>query len=89
MVGVSGIATSEDALSGLTHFLPGRLMKLSGLIGILAIISPHLLIGEHFIDTLKQSFRFHTFDARMTVTLLPLIAYIYLQTNFIGTIGFS
>lgn len=64
-------------------------MKLSGLVGILALVSPHLIIGEHLKETLEKSFRFHSMDARTTVVLLPLIAYLYIESDFVGTLGFS
>lgn len=88
VVGISGAATSPDALSGLQTFIPNRLMKLSWLIGLFAITSPHLIIGEHFKETLQQAFRFRTTDARTTVVFLPLIAYLYIESDFVGTIGF-
>lgn len=89
IVGISGMATSPDALSGLENFLPTWLVRITGLVWILALISPHLIIGEHMKETLQQTFRFHTIDARTTVVVLPLLAYLYIQSDFVETIGFS
>lgn len=89
VVWISGATTTTDTLSGLQAFLPSRLVKLSWLIGLLAILSPHLVLWENLFETLRQNFSFSRLDARATVTLLPLIAYLYIQSDFVSTIGFS
>ena len=89
VVGISGIATTTDALSGLQNFLPSRIVKLSWLVGILAISSPHLVLWENLFETLKQNFRLSSLNAWTVVTVLPLIAYLYLQSDFVSTIWFS
>lgn len=89
MVGITGIETTQDGITGLTSHIGNWIMKLGGVVGILAIISPHLIIGEHFIDTLKDYFKISHLNARIITILLPLLAYMYIDGTFIDTIGFA
>lgn len=89
IVGVSWAATSQDALSGLVGFLPGRMVKAGGIIGLLAILSPHFVFGENLMETLKKDFHVPWLMAWSMVALGPLLLYLYIQSDFVSIIGLS
>lgn len=64
-------------------------MKLGGVVGIFAITSPHLIIGEHLIEILRDFFRISHRTARAFTILLPLLILLYIGGGFIETIGFA
>lgn len=87
VVGVSGYATSEDAIRGLAVFAGERVVFWGSLIGFLAVFTSYIAASKNFQEMLRLDFIFPQKKAWLTVSLLPLILYIIGFRNFIGTIG--
>ncbi len=72
VVGVSGAATSQDALTGLIPFLGQKVAVLGAVFGLVAIASSFLVLGNY----LKNSFRYDyhlPYGAAAALTIFPPI----------------
>lgn len=88
IVGVSGMHTTNDALSGLTGLLPRYLIYLGFAIGVLASFTSYVVIGL----TLKETFYFD-FGIRhkiswLITTCFPFLLFLLGIANFITIISF-
>lgn len=87
VVGVSGHATSEDAVRGLAAFAGDRMVFWGSLIGFLAVFTSYVAASKNFQEMLRLDFIFSQKKAWLLVSALPLVLYVLGFRNFIGTIG--
>jgi len=88
VVGISGPATSQDALSGLGGLISPSLFLLGEIIGVLAVFTSFIIIGL----TLKETYHFdwgmgHR-EAWALASLPPFLLFVFGVNQFIGIIGF-
>lgn len=87
VVGVSGHATSEDAIQSLAAFVGGGVVFWGSLIGFLAVFTSYVAASKNFQEMLRLDFIFSQKKAWLLVSALPLVLYVLGFRNFIGTIG--
>lgn len=88
VAGVSGSATTEDALGGLGGLLPASLLLIGGIIGILACLTSFIILGLTLKETYFFDFKIGHFISWVLAAFLPLGLFLAGFQNFIGIIGF-
>ncbi len=89
VVGVSGLATSPDAISGLYEFIGSKITILGSFFGIFAITTSFLMLASAMIDTFHLDFKVHRFHAWLLAILPPIILYLAGIRSFIGIISLA
>ncbi|MBP9822169.1 MAG: hypothetical protein KBC81_01840 [Candidatus Pacebacteria bacterium] len=89
VVGVSGIATTPDAISGLYQFLGNNITVLGSFFGVLAITTSFLMMASAMINTFHLDFKIHRFSAWLLTIAPPLILYVAGIRTFIGIISLA
>lgn len=87
IVGISGAATSQDAITGLAPFMNGGILLLGSVIGFLAIITSYLPLGESFAALLRLDFKLPKRFAWFAAATLPFILYLLGVHDFIRVMG--
>ena len=88
VVGISGLATSPDAISGLTPYLGRFFASYGALVGFLAVATSVLTIGIITHDSLRLDFRLSRWPAWLTTFAVPLGFYFFITRDFIQIISF-
>lgn len=87
VVGVSGVATSQDALSGLIPFLGGSVVAVGAFFGLLAIAASFLVLGNYLKNSLRYDFGFsHTLSSAVAI-ILPLALFLLGAREFVEIIA--
>ncbi len=89
VVGVSGSATTPDAVSGLYQFLGNNITVLVSLFGILAITTSFLMLATGLINTFHFDFKIRKFNAWLLVIGPPFILFLAGIRTFIGIISLA
>ena len=87
IVGISGAATSQDAITGLAPFMNGGILILGSVIGFLAIITSYLPLGESFAALLRLDFKLSKRLAWFAAATIPFILYLFGVHDFIRVMG--
>jgi len=87
VVGVSGLVTSPDSLSGLFDFLGMPVVILGSVFGVLTIATSYLMLGTAMFEILHIDYRFRRGAAWPLVVFPPLIFYFSGLRSFIDVIG--
>ncbi len=87
VVGVSGRATSEDALSGLKTFLGEKIVALGALFGLLAVATSFLILGNYLKNSLYRDFRMPLPVALAIALFVPLALFLVGLRRFIEVVG--
>ena len=87
VVGVSGFATSKDAISGLAPFLGSSAIRLGAAIGFFAVFTSYLALGLDLREMFHYDYRFGRMRAWMVVAFLPLFLFLFGVSDFISIIG--
>jgi tyrosine-specific transport protein len=87
VVGVSGLCTSEDAISGLVPYLGSWVVQLGAVFGLLAIFTSFLVLGRGLEEVFHDDFRLNKKVSLALALLVPLAAYFFGLTSFILIIG--
>ncbi|MEK7494160.1 MAG: aromatic amino acid transport family protein [Patescibacteria group bacterium] len=88
VVGVTGSATSEDALTGLNGILGKPMVLVGALFGLLVISTSYIVFGLYLKDTLWYDFNVHRKVALWFVLAAPLVLVLFQPASFIEIIGF-
>lgn len=92
VIGISGKATTADALSGLEQFLGKGIISLGALLGVLAIYTSFISIGDELKNTFINDYKMPSFPANLFTFSVPLLFYLFdvrdfvLLANFVGAI---
>ncbi|TSC78203.1 MAG: amino acid permease [Parcubacteria group bacterium Gr01-1014_29] len=87
VVGVSGDAVSEDAMSRLLPFAGGWVTLLGSGIGLLAVFTSYIALSKSFQAMLKLDFKATRTAAWLAAVFLPFLFYFAGFTSFISIIG--
>jgi tyrosine-specific transport protein len=83
VVGVSGSATSPDALQGLIPFLGKGVIVLGSVLGLTAIAASFLILGNYLKNSLRYDFHFpYIFSAGISI-IAPLLLFLIGFQEFI------
>lgn len=89
VVGISGAATTPDAVSGLYEFLGSKITILSSLFGIFAITTSFLMVSTALISTFHFDFKVRRFNAWALAIIPPLFLYLAGIRTFVGIISLA
>jgi len=91
VVGVFGLSNqvSSDAVTGMKEIVSPPLMAIIGILGLLAIISSYIMIGQNVRDIFEEDLKVKTWWANGIVILLPLVLYIIGFQNFLQIIALT
>ena len=87
VVGVSGQATSPDAISGLEAFLGERAVMIGSLIGFLAVITSFLALGLDLKNMFRYDAGMSSLVAWITAMAVPPILFAAGINDFVRVIG--
>ena len=89
VVGISGLGTSPDVVSGLYQFLGSKITVLISLFGIFAITTSFLMLASGLINTFHFDFKIHKFNAWLLVVVPPFLLFLAGIRTFIGIISLA
>ena len=87
VIGVSGLATTPDAFSGLVPFLGQSIIAFGALIGIVIIADSFLVIGNYLKNSLRHDFNFPYAPAALVAMGVPLALFLLGFREFISVVG--
>lgn len=88
VVGITGVGTSEDALTGLNGILGRPMVIIGALFGLLIITTSYIVFGLYLKDTLWYDFNVHRKAALWFVLAAPLVLVLLRPAGFIEIISF-
>lgn len=87
VVGISGLATTVDAISGLTSALGPLFARYGALIGFLAVGTSMMTIAIITNDSLRLDFYLPRWTGWLLTFLLPLLFYLFVTRDFIKVVS--
>ena len=87
VVGVSGVNTSEDALSGLLPFLGEKIVVLGALLGLVAVAASFLVLGNYLKNSLRYDFNIPYFFSTVVVIVIPISLFLLGIREFISVLA--
>lgn len=87
--GVTGGATTPDAVIGLRNIVGGSVMLIGAVFGFLAVSTSYLTAGINLRETFEYDYKFHKWSAWFLATAVPVFVFLFGATSFIGIIGFT
>jgi len=87
--GVTGAATTEDAVTGLKTVLGGNIATLAALLGFLAIVNCYLRVGVYLRHTFQYDFKLRRFVAWLLAAAVPVGVFLLGAKSFVSMISFS
>ncbi len=87
VVGVSGVHTSQDALSGLAPFLGNRVVSLGALFGMIALATSFLVLGNYLKNSLRHDYKLPNLAAVGIAIGVPLLLFLLGFREFIAVIA--
>ena len=89
VVGISGVGTTQDAVSGLYQFLGQNITVLSSLFGAFAITTSFLMLASALVGTFHFDFKIHRFNAWLLAVVPPFLLYLAGIRTFVGIISLA
>ena len=86
--GVTGVATSEEALSGLYKAVGGRIYIVGALFGIFAIVTSYITFGYYLYETFLYDYGISKTLSHLLIALVPIAFVLLGVRDFIAIIGF-
>ena len=87
VVGVSGAATSQDALSGLIPFLGEKVVLLGAVFGLVAIAGSFLVLGNYLKNSLRYDYKVPYGISVAVAIFSPILLFLLGLREFIFVIG--
>ncbi|MBI3630961.1 MAG: hypothetical protein HY221_01325 [Candidatus Sungbacteria bacterium] len=87
VVGVTGSATSEEAISGLAGAVGGRMVLLASVAGFLAVLTSFIALSANFQAMLSLDLGMRRRVSWLAASTLPFVLYLAGFQNFIATIS--
>jgi len=89
VVGVSGINTSEMAITGLAQFTNGKILLIGSIFGILTMSTSFLALGHILKELYQRDYHMPLYAAWGLSAFIPLLLFLSGLQSFIRVIGFS
>ena len=86
--GVTGPATSQEALSGLYKVVGGPIYILGAIFGILAIATSYITFGYYLYETFLYDYGINRMFAHLLIAVIPITFVLLGVRNFIAIISF-
>lgn len=87
--GVTGVNTSEDAMSGLASLIGRPGLAMLSLIGFFAVATSFFPMGLNVREMFEYDYRMSRSWAWFVAMAVPVALFLFLGTNFIAVISFS
>lgn len=87
VIGVSGSTTSNDAISGLEHFLGTRVVWVGALVGFLAVFTSFLALGIDLKNIFRYDANFSPLGGWAAAVAVPPILFAFGIQDFVTIIG--
>lgn len=87
VVGVSGGATSQDALQGLVGALGSRVIVIGSVIGLLTVATTSFAVALYLREVYQYDFKIKKSFAWILVVAVPLALYLAVSPSFINTLA--
>jgi tyrosine-specific transport protein len=87
VVGVSGGATSKDALSGLAPFLGEKVVLLGAVFGVVAIAASFLVLGNYLKNSFRYDYKVSYWPAVGITVFAPIVLFFAGLREFIVVAG--
>ena len=88
VVGVSGSATTDTAISGLVGALGSRIVIIGAVLGLLAVVTSYVTFGMYLKHLFVNDLKFTRVIAQALILLAPFILYFTGLTSFLQAISF-
>jgi tyrosine-specific transport protein len=89
VVGVSGGATSQDAISGLFEFVGPRISLLGAAFGITAVSTSFMMLASGLVEVFHFDFRIRSLKAWLLVVVPPLLFFLAGLRTFVDIISLA
>lgn len=87
VVGVTGVATTTDAVTGLGGVLGGTIATLGAILGLIAVATSFVSFGLDSMNTLRVDYGYGKNRAWTLILLLPVMLFLFGARDFITVIG--
>ncbi len=88
VVGVSGLATTDTAISGLVGAMGSPIVIIGAVLGLLAVVTSYVTFGMYLKHLFVNDLKFTRVIAQALILLAPFILYFTGLTSFLQAIGF-
>jgi len=89
VVGVCGLKTSDDAVSGLAYFLPSWIVSLGAVLGVLTMSSSYLILGYVLKEVWFRDFGISKLTSFLLAIFPPLVLFLLGARSFISVLGIT
>ncbi|MDP3792630.1 MAG: aromatic amino acid transport family protein [bacterium] len=89
VLGISGDATTPDAISGLIDQIGGRVVFLGSLFGVMAVSTSYLMLGTAMLEIFHLDYGMGRKVSWLLVVAPPLVLFLGGLRNFIDVIGLA
>lgn len=87
VVGVSGLKTTQDAISGLIPYYGQGVIKLGAIFGFLAVTTSFLVLGLNLRKVFQLDYKMNKLLAWAATCFIPLVGFLFGFKDFIVLIG--
>lgn len=89
VLGISGEATTPDAINGLIEHIGGQVVFLSSLFGVLAVSTSYLMLGTALLEIFHLDYGFNRKISWLLVIIPPFTLFLGGLRNFIDVISLA
>jgi tyrosine-specific transport protein len=89
VAGVSGSATTLEAIQGLKGILGGSIILLGAILGFLAVVTSYLIFASYIKNSFINDFKWTPFISYFLVVIGPLLIYFLQLENLVKLISFT
>jgi len=89
VVGVSGRLTSQEAISGLGHYVGDWVLITGSIVGLISVFTSFLILGISLMDTMVYDYKWRYMKSWLLVVSVPLAIYLAGARSFISVIGYT
>lgn len=87
--GISGEATSPDAISGLVDVLGGKIIFLGSLFGVIALTTSYIMLGTALLEVFNFDYGLNRKISWLLTIVPPFVLFLGGLRNFIDVIGLA
>ncbi len=89
VVGISGTATTPDAISGLYGFLGSTITTLGAVFGILAVMTSFMMLASGMIEIFNFDFGIKRFNSWLLVIVPPMLLFLAGIRTFVDVVSLA
>jgi amino acid permease len=89
VAGVSGSATTLEAIQGLKGLLGGSIILLGAILGFLAVVTSYLIFASYIKNSFINDFKWTPFISYFLVIIGPLLIYFLQLENLVKLMSFT